>query len=141
MNKLPAASAKLQAASCKKRFDIYRKILYKVNAPVFMYPALLNSNMMDQVQCHTAASLPSSLDAGSKQQKEKVMRIFKNDLTHYFLREHDQLPASYLKSCNKFFKELSSKRQATSFKLQAASCKKQLHKVGTRVKNRFNRKV
>jgi len=29
----------------------------------------------------------SSLDAGSKQQKEKVMRIFKNDLTHYFLRE------------------------------------------------------
>jgi hypothetical protein len=30
---------------------------------------------MDQVQCHTAASLPSSLDAGSKQQKEKVMEI------------------------------------------------------------------
>jgi len=76
-----------------------------------------------------------------EQQKEKVMRIFKNDLTHYFLREHNQLPASYLKSCNKFFKELSYKQQAASFKLQAASCKKQLHKVGTRVKNRFNRKV
>jgi hypothetical protein len=45
-----------------------------VNAPVFMYPASLNSNMMDQVQCHTAASLPSSLDAGSKQQKEKDMK-------------------------------------------------------------------
>ena len=76
---------------------------------------------MDQVQCHTAASLPSSLDAGSKQQKEKVMRIFKNDLTHYFLREHDQLPASYLKSCQKFFGELSLKQQAASCKRQAAS--------------------
>jgi len=96
---------------------------------------------MDQVQCHTAASLPSSLDAGSKQQKEKVMRIFKNDLTHYFIRDHGGLPQGYLKSCNKFFKELSYKQQAASFKLQAESCKKQLHKVGTRVKNRFNRKV
>jgi hypothetical protein len=24
------------------------------------------------------------------------MRIFKRDLTHYFLREHDQLPEAYL---------------------------------------------
>jgi inorganic pyrophosphatase len=94
---------------------------------------------MDQVQCHTAASLPSSLDAGSKQQKEKVMRIFKNDLTHYFLREHDQLPDAYLRSCNKFFKELSDKQQAASVKPQAL--KNKLHKPGTRVKNRFNRKV
>ena len=69
------------------------------------------------------------------------MRIFKNDLTHYFLREHDQLPASYLKSCQKFFGELSLKQQAASGKPQATSCKKILHKVGTRVKNRFNRKV
>jgi len=38
-------------------------------------------------------------------------------------------------------KNPSFKRQATSNKLQASSCKKQLHKVGTRVKNRFNRKV
>jgi hypothetical protein len=48
-----ASSGKLRAASCKKRFDIYRIFLYKVNAPVFMYPASLNSNMMDQVQRHT----------------------------------------------------------------------------------------
>ena len=53
------------------------------------------------------------------------MKIFKNDLTHYFLREHDQLPASYLKSCRKFFKELSYKQQATSDKLQASSFKRQ----------------
>ena len=65
------------------------------------------------------------------------MRIFKNDLTHYFLREHDQLPASYLKSCRKFFKELSDKQQASSSKRQAVP----LWKPGLRVKNRFNRKV
>jgi len=64
-----------------------------------------------------------------------------NNLLRYFIEPHHQLPASYLKSCNKFFKELSYKQQATSGKLQASSCKKQLHKVGTRVKNRFNRKV
>jgi len=68
------------------------------------------------------------------------MRIKHNDLTHYFLREHDQLPASYLKSCNKFFKELNSKHQAASGKPQAF-IQKNLHKPGTRVKNRFNRKV
>ena len=69
------------------------------------------------------------------------MRIKNNNLIHYFLRPHNQLPQGYLDHCRKFFKELSSKQQATSGKLQASSCKKQLHKVGTRVKNRFNRKV
>jgi hypothetical protein len=67
------------------------------------------------------------------------MRIKNNDLTHYFLREHNQLPQGYLNSCNKFFKELSSKHQAASVKPQAL--KNKLHKPGTRVKNRFNRKV
>ena len=65
------------------------------------------------------------------------MRIFKRDLTHYFLRDHDQLPASYLKSCREFFKELSIKQQAASNKRQAVP----LWKPGIRVKNRFNRKV
>jgi len=69
------------------------------------------------------------------------MRIKNNDLTHWFIRDHDQLPASYLKSCNEFFQELGRKQQAPSNKQQASSCKKILHKVGTRVKNRFNRKV
>ena len=68
------------------------------------------------------------------------MRIKHNDLTHWFIRDHDQLPASYLKSCNKFFKELSDKQQAASVKPQAL-IQKNLHKPGTRVKNRFNRKV
>jgi hypothetical protein len=69
------------------------------------------------------------------------MRIKHNDLAWYFIRPHHQLPASYLKSCRKFFGELSLKQQAASGKPQATSCKKILHKVGTRVKNRFNRKV
>ena len=64
------------------------------------------------------------------------MRIFKRDLTHYFLRDHNQLPASYLKSCRDFFKELSIKQQAASNKRQAVP----LWKPGIRVKNRFNRK-
>jgi len=34
------------------------------------------------------------------------MRIKRNDLTHYFLRQHDELPESYIKSCEKFFKSL-----------------------------------
>jgi len=64
-------------------------------------------------------------------------RIKHNDLTHYFLREHDQLPDAYLRSCRKFFKELSAKQQASSNKRQAVA----LWKPGVRVKNRFNRKV
>ena len=74
------------------------------------------------------------------------MRIKHNDLTHWFIRDHNQLPDAYLRSCEKFFKAGREDaemylRQAASGKLQASSCKKQLHKVGTRVKNRFNRKV
>jgi hypothetical protein len=50
------------------------------------------------------------------------MKIKNNDLTHYFLRPHNQLPQGYLRSmCNKFFKELSLKQQATSTKPQASS--------------------
>ena len=64
------------------------------------------------------------------------MRILKRDLTHWFIRDHDQLPDSYLKSCREFFKELSIKQQATSNKRQAVP----LWKPGIRVKNRFNRK-
>ena len=50
-----------------------------------------------------------------------MKRIKHNDLTHYFLRPHEQLPRAYLASCEKFFKELSIKRQAPSSKPQASS--------------------
>ena len=47
-------------------------------------------------------------------------RIKHNDLLPWFTRDHDQLPASYLKSTQKFFDGLgatSNKRQETSAKL------------------------
>ena len=45
-----------------------------------------------------------------------VKRIKHNDLTHYFLRPHQELPRAYLASCEKFFKEISRKHQASSGK-------------------------
>ena len=65
------------------------------------------------------------------------MRIKHNDLTHWFIQDHGTLPDAYLRSCDKFFKELSIKQQASSNKRQAVA----LWKPGIRVKNRFNRKV
>ena len=65
------------------------------------------------------------------------MRIKHNDLLPWFTQDHGTLPDAYLRSCDKFFKELSNKQQASSNKRQAV----QLHKPGLRVKNRFNRKV
>jgi hypothetical protein len=35
-----------------------------------------------------------------------VKRIKHNDLTHYFLRQHSELPRAYLASCEKFFQTL-----------------------------------
>jgi hypothetical protein len=49
-------------------------------------------------------------------------RYNKNDLTAWFLEDHATLPASYVKSCQKFFDEIS-KRQASSDKPQATSDK------------------
>jgi len=46
-------------------------------------------------------------------------KINHNDLLPWFLEDHSQLPASYLKSCRKFFKDISDKRQAASAKQQA----------------------
>jgi len=62
-----------------------------------------------------------------------MKRIKHNDLIPWFTWNRADLPASYVKSCDKFFRELgvraasrklqasSSKQQATSSKLQAAS--------------------
>ena len=58
--------------------------------------------------------------------KKMTKRIKHNDLLPWFLQDHGTLPASYLKSCEKFFNSLkpqasSSKPQAASRKLQASS--------------------
>ncbi len=50
-----------------------------------------------------------------------MKRIKHNNLLPWFTDDHGTLPASYLRSCEKFFKELSDKRQAASRKRQAAS--------------------
>jgi len=47
-------------------------------------------------------------------------RIKHNDLLPWFTDDHRTLPASYVKSCRKFFQEISNKRQASSNKQQAA---------------------
>ena len=54
-------------------------------------------------------------------------RIKHNDLLPWFITPRDQLPASYVKSCEKFFRELGEKRdklQATSDEPQATSVKR-----------------
>ena len=59
-------------------------------------------------------------------QNTMMKRIKHNDLTHYFLRDHKDLPASYLASCEKFFKSL--KPQASSTKHQAPAGQPEVEK-------------
>ena len=59
-----------------------------------------------------------------------MKKIKHNDLTHYFLQDHNTLPASYLDSCEEFFKSIKIKftylkPQAPSTKQQASSDKQQ----------------
>lgn len=59
--------------------------------------------------------------------KRKTKVYHENDLAPWFLEDHATLPASYVKSCEKFFKELAEERgklQATSDKQQATSVKR-----------------
>ena len=46
-------------------------------------------------------------------------RIKHNDLTHYFMRPHEDLPAAYLASCEKFLKKIKKRKRssAQAFKL------------------------
>ena len=37
-----------------------------------------------------------------------------NNLLNYFIHDHQDLSPAYVRSCEKFFKEISSKRQAPS---------------------------
>jgi hypothetical protein len=67
-----------------------------------------------------------------------VKRIKHNDLLPWFLEDHGQLPASYLKSTKKFFKEL----EATSSKHQAPGAKlsPQLNVLTTKEYKKLERK-
>jgi len=47
------------------------------------------------------------------------------NLLRWFLEDQRQLPAVYVASCERFFKELSDKQQAASDKRQATSNERQ----------------
>jgi len=51
-----------------------------------------------------------------------MKRIKHNNLLPWFIQDHGTLPASYLRSCEEFFKSI--KQQAPSFKRQAPSNKR-----------------
>jgi hypothetical protein len=51
-----------------------------------------------------------------------MKRIKHNDLTHYFLRDHKDLPRAYLDSCEKFFKACADQKR---IKWEASSTKQQ----------------
>ena len=59
----------------------------------------------------------------------KKRNIKHNDLTHYFLRPHQELPQAYLDSCEKFFRELGEKRN----KFQASSSNATRHNLFTEI--------
>ena len=67
-----------------------------------------------------------------------VKRIKHNDLLPWFLEDHGQLPASYLKSTQKFFNKL----EATSSKHQAPGAKlsPQLNVLTTKEYKKLERK-
>jgi len=44
-----------------------------------------------------------------------MKRIKHNDLTHYFIRDHRELPAGYLRSCKKFFKSIKQKNKGERY--------------------------
>ena len=71
-----------------------------------------------------------------------MKRIKHNDLTHYFLRPHSELPQAYLASCEEFFKACMDKKtiniilekkggklQASSGKQQASSLTNNKHRI------------
>ena len=60
-----------------------------------------------------------------KKKKMKKRRIKHNNLLPWFTQDHGTLPASYLKSCKKFFKELkrSSKNKGWARRAQAQQAK------------------
>jgi len=62
--------------------------------------------------------------------RRKMKRIKHNDLTHYFLRDHKDLPRAYLRKCEKFFQTIqdrliTKKDAAYLYKQQASSSKQQ----------------
>jgi hypothetical protein len=45
----------------------------------------------------------------------KKIRSKKNNLLNYFIHDHKYLSKDYLKSCNKFFKEIEKKQKENEY--------------------------
>jgi hypothetical protein len=58
-----------------------------------------------------------------------MKRIKHNDLSWYFMRPREHLPAAYVRSCEKFFRELGKKRN----KFQASSSNATRHNLFTEI--------
>ena len=56
--------------------------------------------------------------------KDMAKRIKHNDLIPWFTMDHGQLPASYLKHTNKFFKELKLKEGRVGPQVTSSQTKK-----------------
>jgi len=77
-----------------------------------------------------------------------VKRIKHNNLLPWFTQDHGTLPASYLRSCRKFFKDIEQRKGikfAGRFKPEAPSTKRQAssltdHESGT-IKDLESRKL
>ena len=61
--------------------------------------------------------------------KKKMKRIKHNNLLPWFTQDHGTLPASYLASCEKFFRALGKKRN----KFQASSSNATRHNLFTEI--------
>ena len=64
-----------------------------------------------------------------------MKRIKHNNLTHYFMTPHEDLPVSYLASCEKFFRALGKKRN----KFQASSSNATRHNLFTEIEERSHK--
>ena len=64
----------------------------------------------------------------------KKRNIKHNDLTHYFLRDHKDLPRAYLDSCEKFFRELKNLKLARLTAANVQTCKQQAPSAKLQVK-------
>ena len=86
------------------------------------------------LQRHSSTALAISkvrlmiVSPGHNRKDKTMKRIKNNDLTHWFIRDHSELPESYLKHCREFFESLGIKTKANELqadKLQATSSKRQ----------------
>jgi hypothetical protein len=68
------------------------------------------------------------------------MRITKNNLIWYFIRSREQLPASYVRSCDKFFKSIGEKNVASSEILRRAPRRKRKELERQATSNKHERK-